>query len=77
MLFYYKFCKFQGTGGELQPRAEARLERVATIGCRQACIYFDSFDMKRCFGVPTVEMSFILFYYELINYGMFIILFCV
>ena len=57
--------------------AEARLEKYATVGCMQTCIYFDSLNIKRGFGVITVEMSPIMFYYELINYVLFMILFCV
>ena len=60
-------------GGYFQPRDEAGLEKDATVGCRQICIYFDSINMKRGFEVIIVEMSPILFYYELINYVLFMI----
>ena len=55
--------------------AEAGIKKFATIGCRKTSIYFDSLNMKRGFGVITIEISSILFYYELINYVLFMILF--
>ena len=51
-------------GGEFHLRDEEGIENAATVGCRKKCIYFDSLSMKRGFGVITVEMSPILFYYE-------------
>ena len=77
LYFIYKSWSFWWKRGEFQPRAEVRLERATTIVCRKTCIYFDFLNMKIFFGVIIVEMSLILFYYELINCVLFMILFCV
>ena len=54
---FYLVHDCHSKGGEFRPRAEAGLERVFTVSCMQTCIYFDSFNMKRGFGVIIVKMT--------------------